>query len=218
MAASKAVAKQEAAAVPDLYRGARLDIGSDDVALPKIKKGESASDFVENELVERGCIFSCTSVDDPDPVELLPKGDETGVLFHVISLTKGKSVSEGGELVTFDFDDPDAPPEAWTTYKYMVALPEHDVDVPYQLLLTKSSQSTAKQINTLLVRNEPNPPHTLAFRLTLDPRKNAKGSWFIFQARQVDATDEGVAIANRLAVQMSGTIAETQATGNEPAI
>lgn len=218
--ASKAVARAETPNLPDLVRTPALDIGHEDVALPKIKLAQFMTEQVKEQLVKPGCIFSATSKDDSDPIVLWDKSKGEGVLFHVLHLRKGKSVSEGGELQLYDYNDPDAPPEAWVTYNYSVALPEFDTDVPYSLLLTRTGAPAAKQLNTILKRNEvKGPAHLLAFRLTAVERENAKGKFYVPRITQVEPTAEGVAVANNLATVMSGSALEATATGgSEPAI
>jgi hypothetical protein len=212
-------------AVPALLSTPALELDANDVQLPKVYLGQYSSTHVQEQRVPPGCIFTATSQDDPEPVVLWeqPKTEggkaKPGPIFHVIALKKGKSLSDGGELTMWDFNDPDAPPEAWTTYKYTVALPEVADDVPYQWLLTRTGAPSAKGINTVLARGAGRGPAWInAFQAVTKPRENKKGKFFVPSISVVEAKEANVAIAEKLAVMISGTSAEAQATGDEPAI
>lgn len=220
--------------LPALAPTPALDaIGSDDIALPKLYKGEYQSQLVQDDVVPKGSIFVASGPDDPDPQvvwEMPAKGKEAaeGVLVHVLDLKKGKSISVDGDLQTFAFDDPAAPDDAWATYQYVVVLPEVDEEIPVKLLLTKTSAPTAKRINFLLKKNESRgPAYATAFRLTTVPReKSANGQtykWFVWQARQVEADPKHVAIAETVSAMVAqrptvASIERTAGPGNEPGI
>lgn len=217
--ASQAVARAEQPKVPDLVRTPALVITAEDVALPAIKIGQFMSKHVQRQEVKAGQIFASTGQDDPDPQVLWSPGDKEGVLFHVLTLRKGKSLSEGGELVLWDFDDPDAPPEASVTYNYTVACPDIDVDVPFKLLLTRTGTPAARNINTILKKNQnTGPAWDVAFRLTAAERENAKGKFFVARVGQAEVTKESIKVAEQLGLLMSAVSIEHQATGEQPAI
>lgn len=219
--ASEAVARVETPQVPDLVRTPALTITAEDVALPRIYLGQFMSKAVQRQEVKAGQIFAATGQDDPDPQVLWSPGDSEGVLFHVLGLRKGKSLSDGGELVLFDFDDPAAPPEASVTYNYTVACPETDDGevVPYKLLLTRTGTPAARNINTVLKKTQNTGPcWERAFRLTAAERENAKGKFFVARAGEVEATPDNIKVAESLALLMSAVSIEHAATGKQPAI
>lgn len=205
-----------------VYTPAPLDLGSDDIALPRIYIGQHMSSLVQEGLVKFGDVFSATGKDDTQPEVLWSlKSTKPGPLFHVLSVTRRKSASVNGELETFEFNDPDAPADAWTTYNYLVVLPEVDQDVPYKLLLTKTGAPAAKALNTILKRNEVRvPPHALAFRLTSVAKENAKGKFAVARIVQEDADEANVAIAAQLGQQIGNSLDRAPAPSrlDEPAI
>lgn len=209
---------------PALANTPALDIGGTDIALPKVYVGQHMSTAVQEQLVAFGSIFTATGGDDPDPNQLWKIGDkpETGPLFHVIALKKGKSITVDGELVTYAFDDPDAPEDAWVTYQYVICLPEVDPDLPYKWLMTKTSAPAAKGINLLLKQNEAagNPTYTLAFRATTAQRENKKGKFSVVRTRQVEADPANVAKAEALAIMIASapTIERESTPSTQPAI
>lgn len=190
--------------VPDLVRTPALEIGAEDVALPRLKLGQFMSDQVKDGAVKPGSLFLSLGSDDPDPQSLWEPGDDDGVIIHVLSMTRGKSVSEGGELVLFDYNDPDAPPDAWVTYNYVVAIPEHVDDVPAKWLLTRTGRPAAQQMNTVLARQSGiKPPHEIAFEVTTAKRENKKGEFFVPRVKHVEADSKHVEIAASLASLIS---------------
>lgn len=212
------VAKQEQAAVPDLVRTPALEITAEDVALPRLYIGQFMSNHVQEKAVSEGDIYVANGADDPDP-KVLYDGAGDGALVHVLSLRKRKSASVDGELELFDFDDPNAPEDAWVTYNYVIALPEYDTEVPAKWLLTRTGRPTAQRINTVLKKNEGRlPSYANAFRVTTAERKNEKGKFFVPQLRAVEANEEHVKVAESLAIMVSGNTAEATSRGEEPAI
>lgn len=199
--ATKTPAKKTAPPVPDLAPTPALEIDSDDVQLPKLYVAHYQTKAVQDDLVKPGQIFAATGPDDSDPVVVYDGSDKAeGVLIHVLSLVKGKSCEVDGELTTWAFNDPDAPPEAWTTYKYVVVVPEVDPDVPHTFLMTRSGKPAAQKINTVLKKNEARgPAYISAFRVTTAKRENEKGRWFVPQVKVVEANDEHLQIASSLA-------------------
>jgi len=222
MTESTEVATTEPASVPALAATPSVELTAEDVALPSIKLGQYMSDHVQEDRVPAGSIFSCLGQDDPDPVVLWEQGGDELVLFHVLALKKGKSISEGGELVLFAYDDPDVPADAWTTYNYTVVLPKVDQEMPYKFLLTKTGQPAAKNINTVIAKNLSNTPaHQLAFTLDCVQRENKKGKFFVPRVRQVEAADEDIKVVEGILpmveVQQAAAPAST-ASADEPAI
>lgn len=217
---TKAVAAQPAAQVPDLVRTRPvLDIGAEDVALPRIYIGQYMSEHVKDQLVKAGSIFTATGPDDPDPQVLAAPESKEGVVLHVLGLRKGKSFSDGGELQLYDYNDPSAPENAWITYNYTIALPTVDEEVPYKWTLTRTGRPAARQLNTVLKKNEGRGPCWVnAFRFTAAKRENAKGEFFVARVAPVEADPSHVQIAERLGVMVSGATSEFNATGDEPSI
>lgn len=217
--ASTEVTQREGAQVPALAQTPATEITADDVALPKLKIGQFMSNAVQENLVPAGSLFTSLDQDDPDPQVLWEPGNDDGVTFYVLSLRKGKSVSEGGELVTFDFNDPDAPPDAWVTYTYAIAIPEVDEDLPFKFLLTRTGKPAAQQINLILKKNAAaGPSYGIAFEVRTAERSNDKGKFFVPRVRQVEADAKQVEVAERLALMIAGEPAAAQATGDEPSI
>lgn len=209
------VATVEASAVPALAETPATTITADDISLPAIKLGQHMSNHVQEGTVPAGSIFASTGQDDPDPVVLWEQGDKEPLTFHVLALRKGKSVSHDGELELYAYDDPNAPADAWVTYNYVVALPSGDQEMPYKLLLTKTGKPAAQSINTVVAKNPTKPSYELAFTLDCVPRENKKGKYFVPRARFVEATDEGLALAEKLAAIIPSEPAPAPA---EPAV
>lgn len=189
--------------VPDLVRSTPLEIDADDIVLPRVKIGHPSSDYVQkrDNDIGGGDVFYFTGQDDPDPVKLWEFGSEDpGPIFYVLGMRKGKSDDSSGELERYAFDDPEAPVTAWVTYNYVIAIPDEDKEVPFKLLLTKSGKPAATQINTWL-RKHKGAPFEVAFQITSEERKNTekKHTWYVPIIRKVDATPEGLEVAESLA-------------------
>lgn len=208
--------------VPALAATPAVEVSAEDIALPKLKIGQYSSDPVQDKLVDVGDLYTTIGQDDPEPNVIAEQGDEEGVLFHVLGMTKGKSLSVDGDLQVFDFNDPDAPAEAWVTYNYVVALPEVEESLPYKWLLSKSGKPAATQINLVLVRQSANqvPVHEIAFRVTTGYKENTKGKYYVPRVRQVEAEAANVEIAANLAQMISADPASAAAPsgGEDPAI
>lgn len=205
-------------AVPALIHHNPVEIDANDIALPRVKVAQQMTAQADAGLVKSGQIFSSISEDDAD-VLFAGKGD--GVLFHVLGLRKGKSLNVDGDLMTWAFNDPDAPADAWTTYNYVLCLPEHDTDVPYKFLMTRTATPTARGLNLMLKKGEAaGPSYALAFRLTTAQKKNAKGTYYVPIVRPADPTEAGVAASERLAAMIADALPEaTQASAaSAPAI
>lgn len=218
------VAVPETANLPALASTPALGLSASDISLPKLYRGESQSNAFKDKLVPLGSIFIASGGDDPEPQVVWEEGTEEGILFHVLAVQKGKSISVDGDLQTFAFDDPSAPDDAWTTFTYVVALPEIDDEIPVKLLMTKTSTPTAKRINFLLLKNEGNPSYNLAFRLSLTERKAEKGGqkfqWYVWNASTVEADPKNVAIAAKVAQLVAAPASNNieRSAGTEPAI
>jgi hypothetical protein len=221
-------AKSALPALADTPSVAPLD--SSDVALPKLYKGEYQSSLVQDESndLTPGCIFTASGQDDPEPEILVEKAtakDCQGVLAHVLSATKGKSMQdEDGELQTWAFNDPNAHPDARTTYQYVLALPEDQPGIPVKLTLAKTSTGCAKRINFHLMKHA-GAPHELAFRLTLKPAASEKNGqkfrWFVWQEKLVESDAKNVQAAEELAILVNSikpNDIERTAPTAEPAI
>lgn len=203
--------------VPALATTPSLDIGVEDVALPRLKIGQFMSPLVQEKVVDAGDLFTSVGADDPDPV-IIDQGDD-GVLFHVLDMQRGKSASVDGELTIYDYNDPDAPENAWVTYNYVVVLPEVDPDFPVKWLLSRTGRPAAQQINLVLTKaSAQGPPWNQAFRVTTAERSNDKGKYYVPRIKHVEADAANVAICDTLAVMVSGDAASVQATGEDPAI
>lgn len=214
MSDSTDIAVADAPQVPDLYRTPAFEFSAEDVALPRLKIGQYMSAFVQEDQVEAGALFTSLSQDDPDPITV-----DAPLRFHVLQLEKAKSISEDGELTVFDYNDPEAPEDAWVTYNYVVVLPEHDQDMPVKWLLTKTGRPAAQQINTVLAKNAAAGPTFLqAFDVETIRKENDKGKYFVPRIKHVEADAEHLAIAEKLAVMISPDAAAVQSSGAEPAI
>lgn len=217
---SKAVAKKESN-LPTLAHTPAMEITAEDVALPRMKVGQYMTEQVKQQSVQFGDLFVSLGEDDPDPIILASLGDEKGAIIHVLDMYKGKSLSEGGELTLYDYDDPAAPPEAWVTYNYTVAIPEADDYLPCKWMLTRTGRTTAQQINTILKKNEAaGPAYVNAFEVTTIKRENAKGEFAVPRVRLVEAEPKNIEIASKMAEIISGRPAPAAAASptDEPAI
>jgi hypothetical protein len=192
------VATIEKGAVPALAPTPANELSAEDIALPTIKLGQFMSEHVQEKRVDAGSIFSATSSDDPDPITLWEQGSDDKLRFYVLALKKGKSVSSDGELVLFDYNDPEAPPDAWVTYNYTVALPNVDAEMPFKFLLTRTGKPAAQQINTVLAKNGTTPAYKLAFELDCVERSNKKGKFFVPRVKHVEMTEAESAVAENL--------------------
>lgn len=215
------VATTDKAQVPALASTPSLEIEANDVALPRLYLGQFMSKHVQQQRVPAGSIFTALGEDDPDPQVLWEVDGKDKPIVHVLAMRKGKSLSVDGELSLYAYDDPNAPPEAWTTYNYVVALPEFDQDQPFKWLLTRTGTAAAKQINLILVKNASRgPAHEVAFEVDTQWRENAKGEFYVPRVHQVEAKEENVAIATGFLGLLAGVQDDIDSTGSgdEPAI
>ena len=217
-AAKKEVAVPDVANLPDLVPTPSVfdEIGSDDVALARLKIGQDMSPPVQSRTAEYGDIYSVMSKDDTDPVIGWEFGDEgpngtsknkdSGLVFHVIDMYRGKAVenSEGG-LELFDYNDSNVPQEAWVTYNYFICAPTLDDFLPLKWVLWKTGRQVAQQINTILKKNQARgPAYIVAFELTSKKVSNDKGRYCVPQLRQVEPTEDNVKVASAMAELLSG--------------
>lgn len=226
MSGSKAVARQ-APAVPDLAPTPATSITAEDIAVPRLYVANYMSEAFKRKRVDFGDVFLAAGPDDTDPQVLWSlDSKDPGVLAHVLHLRKGKSYSPapGAPLDTWDFDDPNAHQDAWTTYTYTLILPEVDREMPAKMLLTKSGKPVAQKINTVLARNSAQGPMWLnAFRITSARRQKDQNEWAIFQASLVQADPDNVLAAGDLFSILAPGFAQqgsrsSTTTGDEPEI
>lgn len=219
MTTSQSLEKQSGG-VPDLVRTPALEIEAEDIALPRLYLGQYMSAHVQEDRVEPGSIFTALGSDDLEPNVLWEPGQEGGVVFHVLAMRKGKSITVDGELELYDYNDPEAPPEAWVTYNYVIALPEVDEDVPYKWLLTRTGRPAAQQVNMVLKKTAAlGPAHTQAFEAFTAPRENPKGKFFVPRVRSTEALDKNVQTAASLTAIIAGQPDEpVDRPSTEPAI
>ena len=212
------------AAVPDLAPTPATQITADDIAIPRLYVGNQMSTAVADGNVKFGDLFLATDSEDPEPQVLWSLGsDDPGVLAYVLHLWKGKSwqASPGAPIERFEFDDPRAPEDAYTTYNYTLFLPEVDEELPAKMLLKKGSKGTATRINTLLVRNAGvGPAWATAWRITTAKRQRDNNTWAIHVATPAEAQREHVQAAGLLFEQIAPTLRRGLSTtqGDEPAI
>lgn len=212
--------ERQAGAVPALRRDTSQELNAEDLAFPRLYIGQAISNAVVDGNVGVGDIFTAQDSDDPDPTVLAKSGDEKGVVFHVLGLRKGKSRSIDGVLETWQYDDPNVPADAWTTYTYFICIPDADDGLPYRYLLTKTGRPAAQKINTVLKRLQgEQPPYVAAFRLTTAERSGDKGRYQVPRVRPTEATEEGLAAAaNLYGIVQENTTQVDRAAGEEPAI
>lgn len=206
--------------LPALATTPALEIGGADVALPRVYIGQSSSDQVQDGRVKFGDIFVALGQDDPEPVVVAEVDTDDELLFHVLGMKRGKSVSHDGKLDLYQYDDPNAPAEAWVTYNYVVALPEVDENMPFKMLWTRSQTPAAKQLNLVLAKNGSRGPAWInAFRVKTAFRSSEKGRWYVPIVRPVEADPANVEIAaNLAAIATDATDTEFGSGGEEPAI
>lgn len=170
-----------------------------DLALPRLYVAQAITNAVQDGNVKAGAIFVAQDSDDPAPAVLADKGNDKGVLFHVLALRKGKSISVDGDLKSFRFDDPNAPADAWVTYTYALLVPEYETDLPVRWLLTRTGRPAAQKINTALFKTAGvQPPYETAFRVTTTERQNDKGRYFIPRIHPAEADPANVEAAAAL--------------------
>jgi hypothetical protein len=188
-------------AVPALAPTPAVEVTAEDVALPRLYLGQFSSEHVQEGRVPAGAVFTATGQEDPDPVVLWEQGGDDKPVVHILGMRKGKSITEGGELVLFAYDDPEAPADAWVTYNYVVAIPQENDAFPYKWLLSRTGKPTAQQINAKLVaaQNDGVEVHKVAFEVWCDERKNDKGKFFVPKIRPVEADEASTEVAARLA-------------------
>lgn len=200
-----AVAKQDRA-VPALVATPALDLDGSDFTPPSIKIGQDISGQVKSGSVRPGQVFWHTPGDDDTGYLMAEKGEP--VRMYVLALRKGKSLTKNRKLQTFGFRDPAAEQQTddngklirpWTTYTYTVFVPEHDTEIPFRVLLTKSGKPAADQINSVLMRNAQQPPWAQCFALkAVDATSQHGDKFYKAQVTVVDANDDEVAAAEQM--------------------
>lgn len=207
MARSTTVAVPPKQEIAPLYDRNTFDIGTEDIALPKLYICQPLTKAVQDDIAKAGDVIVAAGSEDPDAeVIYSSKAGGEGVLFRVLRLDRGKSYSEpGGQLQTWTYDDSSAHPDAWTTYTYTVVLPEVDQDMPHKFLLTRSNRRTAKRMNLLLAKAlQKGSLYDVAFRLTTEQKQNDKGRWHVAVVKVV-TSDEGIDAAEALSDMVNVT-------------
>jgi len=206
--------------VPALYDPAS-SIDAEDIEFPRLFIAQGSHGFVQEELVRRGSLVLATSGSDPDPNILTLPGDKDGVKLHVLTLRKTKSLTDAeGNLQRFDFNDPDVPPEAWTVYHYLVALPGIEDDIPVKWILTKSGKPAAQKMNTVLARSAGTQPvFKSQFTLRTSERNDQARSyrWHVPVIVPSEPSDGDLVVAERLFTMAQG-VNHQRVVENEPAI
>lgn len=227
--ASKAVAVPPKQEIAPLYDRNTFDIGTEDIALPKVYICQPLTKAVQDEIAKSGNVIVAAGPEDPDAEVVFAEPDKNGknavafpegVLFRVLRLDRGKSYSEPGQqLQTWAYDDPNAHEDAWTTYTYTVVLPEVDPDMPHKFLLTRSNRGTAKRMNLLLAKAlQKGNLYDVAFRLTTERKSNEHGTWHVAVVKVV-SSDDGVDAAESLSDMVNVTpSAPVAAPADAPAI
>ena len=179
-------------------------ITAEDVSLPRLLVGQHTSRAVQSQLVKPGCIYAALSSDDPAPQVLYEHGGKNGVLMYPIGMLKGWKIEGGEDYQEFAFDDPNVPHDASLFYRYHLLAPAVDMELPCQLSLSRSGAQTARNINTILKRGEPNPWWQHAFVLTTTEQQNHKGRYFVAQTIETSADPAHVQRAGELAELIAG--------------
>lgn len=216
---SNDVAAPQGENLPALVSTPALDIGPQDIALPRLYVGHHLNQAVKDRLVTAGSLFTGVGADDPDAREV--SNGEDPVRVHVLAMRKGKSVSRPGEdLETYAYDDPDAPPDAYVTYNYVVALPQVDSDLPYKFLLKRTGTTAAKKINLVLAQTAgEGPAWEQAFDVKTDQRENTNGEYWVPIVSHVEAVKADVETSAALAAFVPPDAAVTGSGGTAgPAI
>lgn len=208
--------------LPALYSPS-ASIDANDVQISTIKFGHPQSSLCQEHDIKLGVVYAAAGQDDPDPQILWnpsAKGDNPGVIIHILDMEKYLSKVVDGEIERFEFGDPDAPEGCNTVYRYTVVVPSGDTELPYRMSLFRTKAAAARAINTVLVKNEgKSPAHHVAFELSTVNKKSDKGAYTVPRVRDVEATPEGIALADKLAA-MIGTASGPAASSrtDEPAI
>lgn len=197
--------------VPALQGPSAFDLDLSDVALPRLYVGQYSSQQVKDRLVEAGTAYLAQGKEDTEPVEL-----EQPIRFHVFALRKGLSAEVNGELESYPAGSPDAPPDAYPTYNYVVGLPQTDQSWPVKFLLKKSGLSAARKINTTIVQKVQagEPPHTAAFDLNFAFRQSTKGDYWVAVVNTAVADEEDLAKVDSLAALVPD---ESEGNGSDAA-
>lgn len=243
--ASKQLTKDPLAGLPDLVPTSSDDFNIDarDVQPPRIKAASPTSAPVGEGLVPLFSLYTTKGRDDDNPQVIVEagagaEGDE-GFLVYVLRMYKTRSASvnpndysieqrQGGELRSWSFDDPAAPPFARTGYNYVLYAPDaEDADLPHNLLLANSATPTARLINTLLMQRSADgmPIYVQPFRLWAEKREATRDGqtnrWAVVKARPVEPVREHVETAQAMSALVNRTrpaAAPAAPTSDAPAI
>lgn len=170
--------------VPQLAYTPNFSVDAEDIRLPKLYVGQPLSKPVQDGLAKAGDLYVASGADATDVQVVAEKGDEEGVLVYFLNSTKRLAYGTGDDFRIYDYNDPNAPVDAYPTWTFDLALPEVDGSQPYKLSLSRSGSGAAKYMLTAVAKN---PRSFSAFRLTTLLRENAKGRWFVVQPRIVEA-------------------------------
>lgn len=209
--------------LPTLYSPS-ASIDANDVQIPSIKFAHPQSALCQEHDMKLGVVYAAAGQDDPDPAILWDpnaKGDNPGVVFHVLDMEKYLSKVVDGEIERFEFGDPDAPEGCNTVYRYTVVVPAGDTELPYRMSLYRTKAAAARAINTVLVKNEgKSPAHHVAFELTTVNKKADKGAYTVPRVRRVEATPANIALADKLAAMIGAASGPSSSSrsSDEPAI
>ncbi len=197
----RSIAERAAELVP--YRSAAETISAEDLAIPRMYVGQPTSSAVQDGLVPSGAMYVAADSNDPEPVIVYRLGDETGVLVHPITLRKGWAFSdENGDFRVADYVASDVPEDAQLSYTFVLLVPEYDVGLPVSCMFRATGTPTAKKVCLAIKQAEPEPPWSVALRLTTAPRQNDRGRWHVPQAISAEADPKHVEQAAALAAML----------------
>ena len=154
-----------------------IEIGAEDVALPRMRICQDLSDHVKARRFEVGDIVVGIESDDAEAVKV---GDaKTGVRFHVLAMTshlEGKD--ETDNFTRWEHGDPEAPIKARTAYEFTLCVPEYDEMLPVKFTFGGSAARVAKGINSALVRHQAaGPPWDISFVMTTAMKQRDRYTW-----------------------------------------
>lgn len=193
------------------------DTTAEDIALPRIKVGETQSERVKSKSdpVGYGDIFTETSGDDPHPTVLAEGGDGVGtvtkppILFFVLAPTRisfSWNDKDTNEFIVCQAGDPRVKAQIdafgakgsdkWIPrkgYNMLVALPEFPDEntaskIPFKLLLKGMSSSAYRHLDTELRKTE-GPYWEVPFNLTAKQATKGTYSFNVFQVARADVKD-----------------------------
>jgi len=122
-----------------------------------------------------------------------PSATSESVRFYVLAgPVKGWAYSStDDEFQTWRYSDPERHPDADLTYKYVVALPGVDTDLPVTILFTRTSTPAARQLNTILKKAaQSGPTQEVPLELTGTKKARDKYKWVVFGVRRADVPEK----------------------------